>query len=89
MVPGSIPVSTVDSFQGRECDIVVFSTVRSNAVQDLGFLDDERRLNVAVTRARFGRIIVGDKATLGNNALWKRVLEDAQEVVIEVAAPVP
>ena len=54
--------------------------------QDLGFLEDERRLNVAVTRARFGRIIIGDKATLASNALWKRVLEDAVEVVVEVPA---
>ncbi|KAG9103719.1 hypothetical protein FRC06_008576 [Ceratobasidium sp. 370] len=55
---------TVDGFQGREAEVIVFTTVRSNASADIGFLDDERRLNVALTRAQLGRIIIGNESTL-------------------------
>ena len=55
-----IDVATVDSFQGRECDIVIYSTVRSNASRRIGFLSDHRRLNVALSRARQALVIVGD-----------------------------
>lgn len=62
-----IEVSTVDGAQGREWDVVLYSTVRSNPQHRLGFLEDERRLNVAVTRARRNFILVGDERTLGDN----------------------
>lgn len=55
-----IEVATVDSFQGRECDVVIYSTVRSNREQRIGFLRDVRRVNVALSRARNTLIIVGD-----------------------------
>ncbi|HEX2066307.1 MAG TPA: AAA domain-containing protein, partial [Candidatus Thermoplasmatota archaeon] len=45
-----VEVSTVDGAQGREWDVVLYSTVRSNPQHRLGFVEDERRLNVAVTR---------------------------------------
>ena len=65
-----IEVATVDSFQGRECDAVIYSTVRSNLERRIGFLRDKRRINVALSRARDQLIIVGDDfmmehATLG------------------------
>lgn len=82
-------VSTIDGFQGREADIVIFTTVRSNIDADLGFLDDARRLNVAWTRPRLGLILVGDKRTLGSNALWKRAIEACDEVVIERPVDAP
>ena len=55
-----IEIATVDSFQGRECDVVVYSTVRSNKEKRIGFLKDRRRINVALSRARELLIIVGD-----------------------------
>ena len=76
-------VSTIDGFQGREADIVVFTTVRSNMDGDLGFLDDARRLNVAWTRPKLALIIIGDKRTLGTNSLWKRAINACRETIIE------
>ena len=55
-----IEIATVDSFQGRECDVVVYSTVRSNPEKRIGFLKDRRRINVALSRAREALVIVGD-----------------------------
>ena len=63
-----IEVATVDSFQGRECDVVVYSTVRSNPQRNIGFLRDYRRINVALSRARNLLIIVGDDDTMRNAA---------------------
>ena len=56
----TVEVATVDSFQGRECDIVIYSTVRSNKERRIGFLRDYRRINVALSRARELLVIVGD-----------------------------
>ena len=55
-----IEIATVDAFQGRECDVVVYSTVRSNKEHRIGFLGDYRRVNVALSRARQQLVIVGD-----------------------------
>ena len=51
---GEVLLNTVDAFQGKECEVVVISTVRSNYGGRVGFLADHRRLNVAITRARRG-----------------------------------
>lgn len=55
-----IECGTIDSFQGRQADIVIFSVTRSNKTQHVGFLNEIRRLNVALSRAREALIIVGD-----------------------------
>ncbi|KAK0493854.1 RNA-directed RNA polymerase [Armillaria luteobubalina] len=82
----NITCATIDSFQGRESDIIMFSSVRSNAERDIGFVDDARRLNVMWTRARKALIIVGDRATMESNALWKRALSACTEVIVEMEA---
>ena len=61
-----IEIATVDSFQGRECDVIVYSTVRSNRNGTIGFLKDYRRVNVALSRARDLLVIVGDDSMMGN-----------------------
>jgi superfamily I DNA and/or RNA helicase len=82
-VPSDVKVSTVDGFQGREADFVVYTSVRSNFNNDIGFLDDRRRLNVAWTRAKYARVLIGDRRTLTEGSeLWKRAIEDCHEVVL-------
>ena len=76
-----IEVATVDSFQGRECDVILYSTVRSNQRFNIGFLRDYRRINVALSRARSALVIVGDDFMMRSAAVgmdenpFARVLE--------------
>lgn len=70
----SIEINSIDSFQGREKDYVILSTVRSSDSSGIGFLKDERRLNVALTRAKFGLIIVGNAHSLSKSLFWKSLL---------------
>jgi len=82
-----IEVASVDAFQGREKDIIIFSCVRSNEHQGIGFLNDPRRLNVALTRARYGIIIVGNPKVLSKQPIWNHLLTFYKESKVLVEGP--
>ena len=69
---------TIDSFQGDERDVIVFSCVRADG-GGVGFVGDRHRMNVALTRAREALYVVADMDTLAGNADWKALREDAME----------
>lgn len=65
-------VSTVDGYQGREADVVVFSVTRNNTRASLGFVRDPRRMNVAITRPRRALIVLGAPEMLRDDENWGR-----------------
>jgi superfamily I DNA and/or RNA helicase len=73
-----VEIDTVDGFQGREKEVVLISLVRSNSEGEVGFLADTRRMNVAMTRAKRKLMVIGDGATLGRNAFFKKWIEHTE-----------
>lgn len=70
-----IEIDTVDGFQGRESEVVIISLTRSNEQGDIGFLDDIRRLNVALTRARRKLVVIGDSTTVRSDDLYAQFID--------------
>ena len=70
-----LTVNTVDGFQGQERDVIFISLVRANEDGQIGFLNDLRRMNVAITRARMKLVILGEAATLVHHAFYRKLLE--------------
>ena len=61
---GQLAIATVDSFQGLEKEVIIYASVRSNDKGNIGFLSDERRFNVACTRAKRLLVFVGNSQCL-------------------------
>ncbi len=78
-----ISVNTVDAFQGQERDVVLVSLVRANDDGQIGFLNDLRRMNVAITRARFKLIILGSSKTLCRHAFYRKLFENCQHISLQ------
>ena len=77
--PFSLDCDTIDGFQGQERDVVYLSLVRSNDQNEIGFLNDLRRLNVAITRARLQVVVVGDSVTLSKNTTYSQLIAHAEK----------
>ncbi|XP_071975383.1 5'-3' DNA helicase ZGRF1 isoform X6 [Engystomops pustulosus] len=72
----AVQVSTVDAFQGAEKEIIILSCVRTRQV---GFIDSEKRMNVALTRGKRHLLIVGSLACLTKNKLWEQVIHHCEK----------
>lgn len=81
-----LQLNTVDGFQGREFDVIILSCVRAGEINpysyngrskrpSIGFVKDARRLNVAVTRAKYVLIVIGQEHSLRSSTLWSRFLD--------------
>ena len=74
-----ITVHTVDGFQGQERDVILISLVRANEAGQIGFLNDLRRMNVAITRARMKLILLGDAFTLTQHPFYRKLYKYIEE----------
>ncbi|OTB03958.1 hypothetical protein M426DRAFT_321255 [Hypoxylon sp. CI-4A] len=77
-VKDQIEFNTTDAFQGRECEIIIFSCVRASPTGGIGFMTDIRRMNVGLTRAKSSLFILGDSRALIQGEFWNKLIEDAK-----------
>ncbi|OCK78644.1 tRNA-splicing endonuclease-like protein [Lepidopterella palustris CBS 459.81] len=74
----SVEFNTTDAFQGRESEIIIFSCVRASPAGGIGFLQDIRRMNVGLTRAKSSLWVLGNSQSLVRGEFWKKLVHDAQ-----------
>ena len=72
-------VSTIDAIQGQEEENILISFTRSNPDGIIGFLNDYRRTNVAISRAKRACYLIGDSATLGNDPFYSELLNEIEQ----------
>ena len=75
---GDIEFNTTDAFQGRESEIIIFSCVRASSGRGIGFLNDVRRMNVGLTRAKCSLWVLGNSRSLQQNECWGNLIDDAR-----------
>lgn len=83
-----VEVNTVDAFQGREANIVIFSAVRAAGSHGIGFLSDVRRMNVALTRAKHFLFVIARCKSIGVNPYWNDLVQHAKETNAVVRVPI-
>jgi regulator of nonsense transcripts 1 len=79
-----IEIQTVDAYEGRDIDYVILMCVRSNDVHNIGFLNDTGRMNVALTRAKYGLFVVGNSSTLATNDHWEHFVSHCRDNAVIV-----
>ncbi|CAF1332002.1 unnamed protein product, partial [Didymodactylos carnosus] len=79
-------IGSVDSFQGKQKDIILISTVRC---KNTGFLDISNRLNVMLTRAKYGEYIFGNLTHLKQYDHWKELIDNAigRKLLVDTTEP--
>lgn len=82
-----VEVNTVDAFQGREANIVIFSAVRAAGSHGIGFLSDVRRMNVALTRAKYFLFVIARCESIVVNPYWRELVQHARETQAVVRVP--
>ncbi|CAI5731648.1 unnamed protein product [Peronospora farinosa] len=84
-----VEINTIDGFQGREKDIIILSTVRADPKAGVGFLNDIRRMNVALTRAKFACYVIGKENTLRSSKPWSALLDHVydKQCIVHVESP--
>ena len=83
----AVEVNTVDGFQGREANIVIFSAVRAAGSKGIGFLSDVRRMNVALTRAKHFLFVIARCQSIVVNPYWRDLVQHARESRAVVSVP--
>jgi senataxin len=74
----TVEFNTTDAFQGRESEVIIFSCVRAST-KGIGFLNDVRRMNVGLTRAKCSLWVLGNSQSLVQGEFWRGLIEDAKE----------
>ncbi|KAK6441813.1 DEAD-box type RNA helicase [Oleoguttula sp. CCFEE 5521] len=74
----SVEFNTTDAFQGRESEIIIFSCVRASPGGGIGFLQDIRRMNVGLTRAKSSLWVLGNSESLSRGQYWRKLVDDAR-----------
>ncbi len=88
---GRIRINSVDGFQGQECDVIILSMVRDNDKGSIGFLNDLRRMNVAITRAKMKLIVVGNTTTLSRHRFYRELIDyfDSKDAIVQAVTETP
>jgi senataxin len=73
-----IDFNTTDAFQGRESEVIIFSCVRASPAGGIGFLQDIRRMNVGLTRAKSSLWVLGNSQSLVRGEFWRKLVDDAK-----------
>jgi senataxin len=82
-----VEISSVDAFQGREANIVIFSCVRAAGSNGIGFLSDVRRMNVALTRSKHFLFVIANTRSITVNPYWRDLVEHARETEAIIQVP--
>ncbi|KAF2281610.1 uncharacterized protein EI97DRAFT_34516 [Westerdykella ornata] len=78
MILEDVDFNTTDAFQGRESEVIIFSCVRASPAGGIGFLQDIRRMNVGLTRAKSSLWVLGNSQSLMRGEFWRKLVEDAR-----------
>ncbi|KAK6530408.1 hypothetical protein TWF694_003763 [Orbilia ellipsospora] len=70
----AVRIATIDNFQGEEAEVAIISLVRSNKEGKCGFLKTSNRINVLLSRAKWGMYIIGNSQTAGSVSMWSQVI---------------